>query len=133
MAETTFLPKIWVKPHYRKIQPKPYYLPYYIKVKGHYRKIPTKKVWRLTLVINFMVTHKYYGIKTQAWNLNRQGLQDQEQDLKEELVKALEDYLHYKRDEWWFDARIGIGYQQIPAKDVPKIPLKEGPEVEQKR
>ena len=73
-----------------------------------------KTMWRMTLAINYVLHHIYYSMRLQRWANTPESLRRSEKVMEEKLVTALERYLGFNREDWWFPHQIGIGYQEVP-------------------
>ncbi len=84
-----------------------------LKTKKLERKIKKKKIkkekperreqmYRLTVAINYTIRNKYYSMKLQKWSVTWVELKDNEERLKDELIKKLEKKLKFDKKDWWW-------------------------------
>ena len=95
--------------------------PGYDVARGMQKEIKKRKLmWRVTVGLNYNLKHKYSSYKIVTWALNKEDLQDKEDELVDKCIKGLEKELGFKKDEWWvvedgyFTGKPNIAYQEVP-------------------
>ena len=69
-------------------------------------------MWRLTLGLNYVVTHKYQS-ETLIRYYSHEPTDAEIEDAKKAIVKQLEDRIKYRRSVWWFDDTPNIAVQKF--------------------
>lgn len=70
-----------------------------------------KMIYRVSFAVNGVpIHHKYLGFLLQAFYVDKEFLRLHMRELKDKLIKLTEEYLHYRKSEWWFNFSIGTEY-----------------------
>lgn len=77
---------------------------------GKFAKKP--QFYRVSVALNFVEKHQYYGSLYQQWFTSKEEAEDAVEEMKERVIQETEDFLHYDREEFWFDWQVGIGVQE---------------------
>jgi hypothetical protein len=75
---------------------------------------PVKKMWRLTVAINYYEHWVEGCLKIQAWSRRKKKLQRMIPMLKEKVMEAFEKRFPYPQEELWFEYQIGTELKQVP-------------------
>ena len=73
-----------------------------------------RRMWRLTLGINYVVTHKYQS-ETLIKYYRHEPTDAEIDEAKKEIIKQLEERIKYRRSAWWFDDHPNIGIERMKA------------------
>jgi len=86
--------------------------------KGRFRQFkkwkPIKRMWRLTVAVNYYEHWVEGCLKIQAWSRRKSKLKKMIPRLKEEVMKAFEKRFPYPDEELWFEVKVGTELQQVP-------------------
>ena len=87
-----------------------------VKIRGKYRQItwingkiakniawkPTRKMYRISLAINYVIHGEYLSYRIQSWSTKKDF---DTEALKEQLIRGLEKELGYSEANWWSDTK----------------------------
>jgi hypothetical protein len=115
-----YMPKTIFKPliSTQRIKRKGKYYQVTRDAKGKFRAFkkwkPIKKMWRLTVAINYYEHWVEGCLKIQAWSRRKSKLKAMIPLFKEMLMDAFEKRFPYPDEELWFEYRIGTELTQVP-------------------
>lgn len=78
--------------------------------------IKIKNIYRMCVIMNNIpvssrpFNRNYLGMRVCAFSINEQFLNMNLDNLKQVLLREIEQYIGYKRGVWWWDAEIGIEF-----------------------
>ena len=76
--------------------------------------IANRQIFKITYALNVPYQGTvYYGFRITAFHWSEKILNSKKEAIKERLIKFIENSLHYKRDEFWFNLYFGGSKPQL--------------------
>jgi hypothetical protein len=73
-----------------------------------------RKMWRLTVAVNYYEHWTEGCLKIQAWSKNKKKLKKLIPKFKRKIMKAFEKRFPYPREQLWFEYQVGVELAQVP-------------------